>query len=173
MKPWMTGCVLAGILLASIAGTGCIAERSTGPAVDQEPTWTPAETVVSGSRPVVITDPGLEGIEVEVSAREIPRTGNLLIDYTLFIEGIPMKSEGYGIMLTAFAYNPGSVPEGFSPASYDDVIGANIPYQSVHLRLYPSTRYHDDVEPRQAPAEGRTLDISQPYTYGVVIRLVD
>ena len=76
-------------------------------------------------------------------------------------------------MLTAFARNPGRGPQGVPPASYDEVIAANIPYQSTHLRLSPKTFYHDGIEPRQAPDQGRVFDIPQPYAYGSVLQYID
>ena len=160
-------CLIVGTVLVC----GCSSEPTD---TTTPPTTIPATTqgTQTGAitTPFLIVDPGLEPIAITHSAKPVTTTETVLVYYTLSKEGTVMASEGWELKLTAFAYNYADVETGFNPQSYEDVIAANIPYATRRIHLYPGSNYNDQIEVQQAPLQGREMNSTLPYNYGLIFQ---
>jgi hypothetical protein len=169
MTPPRSALFLLLLLLACCLAAGCTIEpEDKGPAFAPETTT----SVPAAAAPILIKDPKLQYVDVEFEATTGAKNpDSIIIKYTL--DGTravgPMAPGGFDIRLTGFVYNIDAVPENFNPQSYDDVIGANIPYKTARLMLY-STQYPGFVEPEMTP--DRTFDLGRPWNYGLVLVVV-
>jgi hypothetical protein len=167
--------LIFSLFLCGAMCAGCT-DSDTNVVLTPTPTPSPVATTAPPA-PVLIVDSLLSDVDVTFSATAGGKgTEGVLISYTIDASRIGgvMTSEGFDILITGFAYNVDAVAPGWHPQSYADVVRDNAPYpyKSNRIRLYPSNVYTDRIEPAVAPLEGRTLDTTKAWNYGLILQVV-
>ncbi|MDV0443295.1 hypothetical protein [Methanorbis rubei] len=153
--------LMAVVLLAClIFSAGCV---TGGDQNETLPTMTPVPVVLES----VTIFPETPGVTYTLTAKpSVEEQGNVEM-HLKAVAARDLRKDGYNIRYTFFVYNTGSVEQGWSPQSYEDVVSAGIPYSTKIDRIYPSNeRVLDVMLPRAASV--KTFDVTKPYVYGVV-----
>lgn len=164
---------IAAFFVVFLAGcTDSTGQETVTPTATEIQTTVQTETPLTGSSGEYSIDDDLpSAIGVEVSDSVID-SHTILVKYNLDLSsmGSAMGANGWQILVTAYAYNPGKVESGFSVTSYDDIISAGIPYKTSNIQVFPSNVYPGKNEISTNPNSGMAIDTGDYYVYGVVLR---
>ncbi|UUX92162.1 hypothetical protein [Methanoplanus endosymbiosus] len=139
-----------------------------------------AETDISGDEDVmviILPDSGTDDLTFTLTSSEDVAAGklklNLEVDSTeriTFSQGEkPDEPEPLQILrATFFAYNTGDVSSGFKPLTLGDVYASGMPYKTRSITVNEATADNIGAELPQDSASG-WLDITEPYSYGVIV----
>jgi hypothetical protein len=160
--------LLAVCLFAASLVTGC----ATAPADRQTPAPTQVVTATPPlvESPVLVVDPRLSGMKIDLSAVEQSDGAGVVLKLSADPQGAAIARDGVNVLATFFAYNAAEKP-GFVPSSADEVRAAGIPYKTVFFSVYDaSVRVQADL-PRES--EQKNLKVGEPYVYGAVVQVRD
>lgn len=177
MKSYTLFPVISLITVLCILAAGCTesdADADTPTATGtqtQMPTPSPTPVPAGDNGDYSLDDSLPIDMEVIVGAVPVSKTA-LLVNYNLDLSvmGSAMKQDGWNIIVTSYAYNPGDMEPGFYVAGYDDIISSGIPYKSRNIHVYPGNIYPDKIEVSDNPDTGVVIDTDASYNYGVVLR---
>jgi hypothetical protein len=162
---FLSVCLLAASLIA-----GC----ATAPVDRQTPAPTPVitatPTLPAVESPVLVIDPRLSGMKIDLSAVEQSDGSGVVLKLTTEPAGAEIARDGVGVLATFFAYNAAEKP-GFAPSSADDVRKAGIPYKTVFFSVYDAPVRVQAALP--GDSEQKNLRIGEPYVYGAVVMVKD
>ncbi|MDO8841070.1 hypothetical protein, partial [Methanocalculus sp.] len=156
---------------------GCI--QPTPPVGEVTPVQTPAPPVqtVPPTPPPIIPEPyllkgaGIYGMSTDLSASE--QGTNLLITVAFDSSNTLGVTSGSGVEMyvTLFAYNIVDLPEGYLPASQQEIRDAGIPFKVRRTIIYPMNELKVTAELPLESSVGR-LDIRSPYNYGAILEKI-
>ncbi|WP_067052732.1 hypothetical protein [Methanofollis ethanolicus] len=162
--------LLALCCLAVSLTSGC----ATAPVDRQTPVpttvVTPTPTLPVVESPVLVVDPRLSEMTIDLSAVERSDGSGVTLKLATDPVGAAIARDGVDVLVTFFAYNAAEKP-GFVPSSADEVRKAGIPYKTVFFSVYDAPVRVQAELPRES--EQKNLQIGEPYVYGAVVMVKD
>lgn len=151
--------------------SGCTSETEAPPEIPA-PTPTPVP-VAPVESPVIILPQELHQIPITLSAVPLLNENALLLSFEMDARrarGL-IPTQGYSMIVVFFAYNIDRMPEGYQPATTDEVRTSGIPYKTRILGIYPDNiiTHTEQVPPTGSPS--RLFDPREDYVYGAIIDL--
>ncbi|MDD4126628.1 MAG: hypothetical protein PHV39_02940 [Methanomicrobium sp.] len=125
------------------------------------------------SEPLIVKSGDIpEDITITYDAKPVNENSAVLIYYTLDSTKADSytNQDGWKITVTAFAYNTKNAPANFNPKNIRDIMNSGIPYESRSIHVYPKNVYPDKIEISNSPT-GQTIDLNNPYNYGILFTL--